>query len=96
VRGQVVPADQIQRFKDLIARKPIRVLKPGDEVTWPGNRKTFVQPKAVTADKALLLPDEFPSPLSVKRVDGRWRVDAWPIIFVRKAADAARRKRQTE
>ena len=92
LRGQAVPSDQAEAFKAQMARQPIRALKPGDVITLPGNRKVTVHKEEVTADRAVLLPEGAPVPNRVRRLDGRWRVDATPIIAGRKAAEAARKK----
>jgi hypothetical protein len=91
-RGQAPPAGQLANVKNQFAKMPIRVLKPGDEITLPGNRKVTVQPQEVTADRAVLLPQGAPVPTRCRKVDGLWRVDAAPIIAGRKAAEAARQK----
>jgi hypothetical protein len=93
LRGQAVPADQGEKVKAEVSRQPIRALKPGDEITLPGNRTLTVQPEAVNADNALLLPEGASLPHPVVNVDGRWRVDASSIIAGRKAA-AARKNTQ--
>ena len=93
LRGQALRADQVEQFKAEVAQQPIRSLKPGDEITLPGNRKVpRVLPEEVTAERAVLLPEGSPIPSRLRKVDGRWRVDATPIIAGRKAADAARKK----
>jgi hypothetical protein len=92
LKGQAVPAEHVEEFKAQMARQPIRTLKPGDEFTLPGNRKMTIQASEVTADRAILVPEGAPVPNRVRKVDGRWRVDATPIIAGRKAADAARKK----
>jgi hypothetical protein len=89
LRGSPVPPEEVEKFKAQMARQPIRALKPGDEITLPGNRKATVTPQAVTADKAMLLLEGHPLPYQLRRVDGRWRVDADPIIAGRKAAAGA-------
>jgi hypothetical protein len=92
LKGQALPADRIEDFKAQVARQPIRALKPGEVISLPGNRKMTVQPEEVTADRAVLLPEGAPLPNRLQKVDGRWRVDATPIIAGRKAAESARKK----
>jgi hypothetical protein len=92
LRGPALPAERLQRAKEDLARQPIRVLKAGDEFTLPGGRKAKVRPEEVTADRAVLMPEGAPVPSRCQKVDGRWRVDATPIIAARKAAEAARKK----
>ena len=93
LKGKPLTAGQVDRMKAVIARQPIRALKPGDEFSLPGNRKGTVQPEEVGTDRAVLLPEGAPVPTRVWKLDGRWRVDATPIIAGRKAAEAARRKK---
>ncbi len=90
--GQALPANQIEVFKAQMAGQPIRTLRPGDEFTLAGNRKLKVLPEEVTADRAVLVPEAIPLPMRLRKVEGRWRVDAGPIIAARKAAEAARKK----
>lgn len=92
LKGKPVPADLIENIKSQIANQPIRVLKPGDVITLPGNRKLTVQPDEVTKDRAFLLPEGMELPSRLRKVDGRWRVDATPMIAARKAAEAVRKK----
>jgi hypothetical protein len=94
LRGQVAAADQVDRIKAEIARMPIRALQPGDELTFPGGRRLTVQPKAVAADKAMLVMEGSPLPYGIQKVDGGWHVDAGPIIAARKRTDPARKERQ--
>lgn len=89
LRGQALPADKIEDVKAQLARQTIRTLKPGDDITLPGNRRVKVMPEEVTADRAVLLPQGAPVPSRLRKTDGRWRVDASPIIAGRKAAEAA-------
>lgn len=92
LKGDPVPPEHLEAAKKDI-QKPLRALKAGDEVKLPGNRKVTVQPEEVTADRAVLVADWMAVPTRMWKVDGRWRVDAVPLIAARKAADAAQRKK---
>jgi hypothetical protein len=92
LKGEAAPANRIEEIKAQIAKLPIRALKPGDKIKLPRNREFTVSKADVTKDRAMLLPDGDPIPHRLQNVDGRWRVDAAPIIAARKAADAARKK----
>ena len=88
-------------FQAIVARTtivalPIRALKPGDEVTLPGGRKLVVGPDEVTETRAVLVPEGAPLPTRLRKVEGVWKVDARPIIAARKAAEAARLKREAK
>ncbi len=93
LRGEAVPADHLEEAKAWTER-PIRVLRPGDEIILPGNRRTTVAPDEVDPDHAVLWPEGDPVPHRLQRIDGQWRVDARPLIAARKAADAARQGNQ--
>jgi len=91
LQGQAVPADQVEEFKAQIARMPIRVLKPREQITLPGDRRITVQPEEVTADRAVLLPQGAAFPVRCRKADGCWSVDATTIIAGIKPAEAARK-----
>jgi len=92
--GKPIAGAQALAARAGLAVQPIRVLKPGDEVTLPGNRKMTVKPEEVADDRAILMPEGAPVPTRLQKVAGRWKVDARPIIVARKAAEAARAKAQ--
>jgi hypothetical protein len=92
LEGEGVPADKTDVIRATAERQPIRTLKAGDEINVPGSGKSKVQPAEVTDERAVLLPEGAPMPIRLKKVDGRWRVDARPMIAGRKAAEAARKK----
>lgn len=91
-KGEAPPPEAEEQIKKQAASQPIKTLKIGDEFTLPGNRKMTVPAEDVTEDRAVLLPEGAPTPTRMRKVDGRWKVDARPIIAARKAADAARAK----
>ncbi len=93
LKGQAVPAEHLDEFKRMMAEQPIKTLKVGDEFTLPGNRKFKVPASDIADDKAVLVPEGAPTPTRVRKVDGKWKVDATPIISGRKAAEAARMKK---
>lgn len=95
LKGQAPPAGQEKAIRQEMAKMPIKALKPGDSFEIPGRtgaRKATVRPEEVGQDKAVLLPAGAPLPTRMERVDGRWMVDARPVIAGRKAAEAARKK----
>ena len=91
VGGQPIPPDQLEEIKAQMKRVPIRVLKPGETVTLPRNRKVTIRPEDIGVDRTMLLPEGAPLPTRLRKVEGRWRVDPTPIIAARKAADAIRK-----
>jgi hypothetical protein len=90
----------IRRARAEIGRVSIKSLKPGDEVPQPNGRAVKIRAGEVAEDKAVLLAAGSSTPTHVSRgIDGRWKVDAAPLIAARKAsveaekkAEAARRK----
>jgi hypothetical protein len=92
LKGPKPPADQMDEIRKSLAEVPIRVLKAGDEFEVPGRGKTTVKPDDVSEDRAMIVMGGGP-PLRLQKVDGRWRVDARPIIAARKAAAKAARKK---
>lgn len=92
LRGDAAPKEVHQQIKDRIAEMPVEVFKEGDEIMLPGGRKQKVKAEEVGEDRAVVMPEGAPIPTRLRKVEGRWRVDATPIIAGRKAADAARKK----
>jgi hypothetical protein len=90
--GPRPPAEQLEQIKAQMKAQPIKTLKAGETFTLPGNRKATIKPEEVTPDRAVLLPEQAPLPTRLRKVDGRWKVDAAPMIAGRKAAEAARKK----
>jgi len=91
-KGVAPPPEAADQIKKQVSAQPIKVLKPGDEFTLPGNRKMTVPAEDVTDDRAVLLPEGAPTPTRLRKVDGEWKVDARPLIAARKGAAAARAK----
>ncbi|WZP00921.1 hypothetical protein EP7_002580 [Isosphaeraceae bacterium EP7] len=87
--GQPIPKLRAAIAKGLIARQPIKALKPGEEWTLPRGRVVKVTDEDVNDDHALLLPQGQPIPFRCTKVDGHWRVDASSVIAGRKAARKA-------
>jgi hypothetical protein len=94
LRGQAAPPEVIKELKAGLAKTPIKRLKEGERVTLPGNRVYVVRPGEVGEDKAVLLPDRAPQPTRLQKIRGHWKVSAEPFIAARKAAAAARQKKQ--
>lgn len=75
-----------------IASLPIRSLKAGDTVALPGGRSLKIAKDDVGRDHVLLQMSSGPLPILVRRLNGRWYVDAAPIIAARRTAAALRRQ----
>ncbi len=72
----------------IAAKHELRRLKAGDTLTLPGGVPFAIRPEQVAEGRAVLLPDDSPIPTDLRRVDGRWLVDARPIVAGRQAASA--------
>jgi hypothetical protein len=92
LKGEAPPRIVHEQIKDQVSQMPVQLMKAGDEFTLPDGRKEKILPEEVAEDRAVVLPQGSPIPARLEKVDGRWRIDAAPIIAARKAADAARKK----
>ena len=95
--GPRPPEEQEEDVRAFFKAMPIRALEAGDVFELPtpdGVVNTVVGEEEVTEDRAVLLPEDLPAPIRLRRIDGQWRVDARPVIAARKAADAARKAKE--
>ena len=83
------PPEDVRAF---LANARIRELAPGDTVTLPGNKTVKVGADEVTKDRKVLLLSDMPVPTRLQRLNGQWRVDARPMIDVRKAMSKSKTK----
>ncbi len=93
LKGEAVPAGEIEQARAFFSTMKIRTLQPGDRVELEGGRTITVRPSEVDDSHAVLMSEGAPLPTRVQKLRSRWRVDARPIIAGRKAADAARKKK---
>ncbi len=92
-RGEHVPAAEVETFrKEVIDEMVLKRLAANDTFTLPRGKVITVKPEEVDEDHVILLQEGAPLPTRTQKVEGRWKVDARPIIAGRKAADAARRR----
>jgi hypothetical protein len=89
LQGRTIPAEEVAAFKAQIAEIPVHVLKAGEEITLPDNRKFKAGPDHVTPDRAMVMPAGASFPAHLRKIEGRWRVDASPIIASLKARKPA-------
>lgn len=89
--GQKPPATERKKLVGMMAKIPLRTLKPGDTVSRPGKPPLVFTRAYFGPDRTVLQPKGFPLPFVVRRVKGQWRVDAAPVVAARKRADAMRR-----
>jgi hypothetical protein len=89
LRGEVVPKDQISQYREQLVKQPVRRLRAGEVINIPGKGKMMLTNDDVSDVKAVILPDGAPVPTRCQKVEGRWKIDARPIIAARQAAAAA-------
>ena len=97
LKGAAPPANQLEGIKAQMMKTPIKTLKAGDTFALPQKRTGMIRTDEVSEDRAVILPDlpvDTPFPVRLRKIDGIWRVDAAPMIAGRKAADAARKKKE--
>lgn len=88
--GAPVPAPDRGKALPLIAGMPMRQMQAGEEIDLGTAGGKFVAaPGMVGEGRAVVVPQHFPTPLSVRRVNGRWRVDAAPLVAAKKAQHTA-------
>ena len=80
LQGQALPPEAAEGIKAQIAGIPVRLLKAGEEVTLADGRKYKARAEDVAADRAVVFPQGASFPVLSRKVDGRWRIDAAPII----------------
>ncbi|HEY2154657.1 MAG TPA: hypothetical protein VGH33_03440, partial [Isosphaeraceae bacterium] len=88
LQGPPIPPEGAEAFKAQIAELPVRLLKAGEEITLADGRKYKARAEDVTPDRAVALPQGASFPALARKVDGRWRIDAAPIIASMKGAGA--------
>jgi hypothetical protein len=76
--------------REQIASTPLARLQVGDEVKIPGGKTLTLDESHINENRQQLMPAGSPLPMTVARQDGKWKVDASPIIASRKAAAKAR------
>ncbi len=92
MQHEAPPPDVAEKMRTFIGQMKIQRLKPGDRITLPPDRDAVVAPDDVAEDRAVVLPEAFPFPIRLRKIEGHWKVNAGPVIAARKAADAARQR----
>jgi len=93
LKGEKASGETLERLKKE-TYEIIEVLHPGDDYTLADGKKTTVTVEDVTLDRALLLIPGAPEPISCVRIDGKWHVDAAPLIKARKIVAQQREQEQ--
>lgn len=91
LQGQAISPDAVEGFKAQVAGLPVQLLKAGEEVTLADGRKYKARAEGVGPDCAVVLPKGASFPVLCRKDDGRWRVDAAPIIASMKGSGDARK-----
>ena len=90
LKGKHVAPEKADEYRKIIDEKFLtRRLAPGDIVDLPTGGQLKVRPQEVSEDRVVLLQKGAPLPTRLERHEGRWKVNAGPMIAARKAADAA-------
>lgn len=95
-QGDEIPAEALTIVKEHLASTPIRRVRVGETITLPSGQSMVVSKNQLHEDRLLLtiqFTDDQTLSLYIVRSQGRWRVDATPIIDSRKSA-AKRRSRE--
>jgi hypothetical protein len=92
-KGEHVPTDRVEEFRRFVEqRMKVRVGRPGEKFPLPGGRVVEIKPEEFAADRSVVVQEGAPLPNHVRKLEGRWRMDAAPVVAGRKAADAARKR----
>jgi hypothetical protein len=93
MKGQHVPTDKVEEFRKFVEEgMKVRIGRPGEKFPLPGGRVVEIKPEDFAADRSVVVQEGAPLPNRVRKLEGRWRIDAGPVVAGRKAADAARRR----
>lgn len=97
--GEKPTASTLAGFHFALALSPMKRLKVGDEIKLPGGRSLVMDKTRVNETRQALTAIGAPIPFDVLMIDGKWKVDAGPVIAARKAAKKAienNKKREAE
>lgn len=97
--GERLPEDVLANQMRVIAGTTFRFLRPGEQLTLPGDRTVEITENDVNPKSQILLPNfgmrEQPVLFIVTLEDsGRWKIDPEPLIATRLFAEAVRDRRQ--
>lgn len=84
--GGFPPAEAMPQLRKQFADTPWKRLAIGDKVKIPGGGVLVLDEGHVNPDRQQICGDDGPLPYILARIDGKWRVDASPIIAARKTA----------
>jgi len=93
LKGQHLPAEKLAEFRKAVAVEMMfRIGRPGEKFPLGGGRVLEIKPVEFSPDRSVVVHEAAPIPTRVRKVEGRWKVDAAPMVAGRKAADAARKR----
>ncbi|WP_422926651.1 hypothetical protein [Singulisphaera sp. PoT] len=93
LKGERLPADKVAEFRKAVAEEmPFRIAKPGEMFPLSKGRVIEIKPAEFSPDRSVVVHEGAPIPTRVRKIEGRWKVDAAPMVAGRKAAFAARQR----
>jgi hypothetical protein len=87
--GQPLTKEQLEGVKAQIAAIPVRVFKAGDVIAYGNGGNMKVKPEDAAPDRVMVMPEGTSFPVLCRKVDGRWKIEAAPIIASFKPARPA-------
>jgi hypothetical protein len=93
LKGEHIPADKADGFRRFLEEKMgVRLGRPGERFPLPNGQVIEIKAEEFDAENSVVVHEGAPTPVRVRKVDGRWKVNAAPIVAGRKAATAARKQ----
>ncbi|MCE9547604.1 MAG: hypothetical protein K8T25_19215 [Planctomycetia bacterium] len=92
-KGMPVPKQLLEQMKKQFKGLTCREVKLGDTIRLPGGNEVKANDSMINADSKLVYPsvagEEMPIPLRMQKSEGKWKVDATPLIEARLASQRA-------
>lgn len=76
----------LQMIRTQIERSRIKTHQANEEIKLPNGQTFTVTPDLVGDDRKVMSLVAMPIPMCLRRIDGQWRVDAYPLIAARRAS----------
>lgn len=90
--GQPIPPNKKEEVIEQIANAKVVKLVAGDTWALPGGKKNLLTEEMFQDGRTMLRMEMDPIPFNVYQVEGRWRVDAGPMVKIRKKAKELRNR----
>ena len=88
-QGKAKP-EEVEKMKELLEGEAFRLVQTGEKLNLPGGKVLNLTEGMITDDRQLVMPtigrEDRRIPLWVERQDGKWIVDAGPLIVIRVTA----------